>query len=614
MQNDPTARAVTDSPVDSAAWGVDPATYLARRGPTHTVPAQPRSLYLEMRDGVRLAADIHVPVGPRPARGFPAVLIFTPYYRRFRLAADAARDVEPSPNVAAYRDMFVPRGYALVVVDVRGTGASFGWRDSFRSPAERADYAEIVAWAAAQDWCDGRLGATGISYLGAACDFAAASGHPALKAIAPISAVWDTYADHFYPGGVRLSDLIDAYGRLMQALDQDDREALRQYAYFADPGLRGPAPVDEDADGRLLAEAMAEHAANAQMPDFLREFPFRDSTLADDPGFTTDSFSPHAVSPGFRDDLAVLAVSGWRDGAYTNGAISRFLSVASASKALLIGPWDHGARVNASPFRRQAAPELPVHAAVLRFFDEHVCGLDTGLAAEAPVHYHTMRAETWRSAPGWPPTEATRTLFPERNGGLAEAPPAEGEIRHRADFRCGTGPNTRYGRLQARDVRDYYADWDARPGRDLRFVSEPLSGSLTITGHPLLGLDFACDQRDACLFAYLEDIAPDGSATYVTEGMLRALHRATADPPETYRTTWPWRSFTRVDAAPLTPGEPVIIDLPLLPVSWRFPAGHRIGLRLAGADRDNFALWPYGRPGNWTIRTGERSSLTLPVE
>ena len=36
--------------------------------------------------------------------------------------------------------MFVPRGYALVVVDVRGTGASFGTRDSFRSPRERDDY------------------------------------------------------------------------------------------------------------------------------------------------------------------------------------------------------------------------------------------------------------------------------------------------------------------------------------------------------------------------------------------------------------------------------------------------------------------------------------------
>ncbi len=318
---------MTDSPLDSPAWIVDPARYLKGRPPTHAAPRRPRSRYLAMRDGTRLAVDVHLPEGKRPENGFPAVLIFTPYYRRFRLAPEAPDTVEPSPNVAAYRDMFVPRGYALVVVDVRGTGASFGCRDSFRSPAEREDYAEIVAWAAGEDWCDGRLAATGISYLGAAADFAAASGHPALRAIAPISAVWDTYADHFYPGGILLSDLVDGYGRLMAALDQDRREVLRGYAYFAEPSLEGPAPVDEDPDGVLLAEAIAEHAANAHMPDFLREFPFRDSALAHDPAFTPDSFSPHAVSSGFCDDLAVMAISGWRDGAYMNGAISRFLSV-----------------------------------------------------------------------------------------------------------------------------------------------------------------------------------------------------------------------------------------------------------------------------------------------
>jgi hypothetical protein len=274
---------VTDSPLGADAWITDPQTYLDGRAVTHSVPDAPVSRYLTMRDGVRLALDIHLPDGDRPAQGYPAVLIFTPYYRRFRLADDAPAGIEPSPNSAAYRQMFVPRGYALVVVDVRGTGASFGCRDSFRSPAERADYAEVIDWVAAQTWCDGRLGATGISYLGAACDFAAASGHPALKAIAPISAVWDTYTDHFYPGGILLSDLATGYGRIMDALDQDHREDLRKFYYFAEPGLEGPAPVDDDPEAVLLAEAIADHAANVHMPDFLREFQFRDSALAHDP-------------------------------------------------------------------------------------------------------------------------------------------------------------------------------------------------------------------------------------------------------------------------------------------------------------------------------------------
>jgi putative CocE/NonD family hydrolase len=118
-------------------------------------------------------------------------VILTPYCRRFALVPDVA-NVEASPNTSSYRDMFVPRGYVVVVVDARGTGASFGTRDSFRSPRERQDYHAIADWIVAQPSSDGSIGATGISYLGAACDFLASTGHPAVKAIAPLFAVWDT--------------------------------------------------------------------------------------------------------------------------------------------------------------------------------------------------------------------------------------------------------------------------------------------------------------------------------------------------------------------------------------------------------------------------------------
>src|SRR5215475_11619500 len=121
-----------------AAWRVSPSAYLARRPAEYGVPAPPRSLYLRMADGCRLAVDIYLPV-TQGVRRWPTICIFTPYYRRFKLKA-GSNATEPSPNIFRYRDMFVPRGYALVVVDVRGTGASFGTRDSFRSPREREDY------------------------------------------------------------------------------------------------------------------------------------------------------------------------------------------------------------------------------------------------------------------------------------------------------------------------------------------------------------------------------------------------------------------------------------------------------------------------------------------
>src|SRR5688500_12269996 len=120
---------MSDSDRDSAAWRLTPSAYLAAR-PARGPVEQPRSVYVAMPDGCRLAVDVYLP--PELPGRVPAILILTPYYRRFAPRADAPPGTETSPGVARWRDLFVPRGYALVVVDVRGTGASFGTRDSFR--------------------------------------------------------------------------------------------------------------------------------------------------------------------------------------------------------------------------------------------------------------------------------------------------------------------------------------------------------------------------------------------------------------------------------------------------------------------------------------------------
>ena len=104
-----------------------------------------------MADGCRLAVDVFLPDGDA-ARRWPTILILTPYIRRFALAPGTA-GVEPSPNTYRYRDMFVPRGYAVVVVDARGTGASFGTRDFFLPQPARAcsDYRTIADWIVAEN-------------------------------------------------------------------------------------------------------------------------------------------------------------------------------------------------------------------------------------------------------------------------------------------------------------------------------------------------------------------------------------------------------------------------------------------------------------------------------
>jgi putative CocE/NonD family hydrolase len=587
---------MSDSDAESPAWRITPSAYLATR-PAIFAIAPPISLYVTMRDGCRLALDVYLPVGS--SKTVPAILILTPYYRRFAGAAS-----EPSPNAGKWRDLFVPRGYALVVVDVRGTGVSFGTRDAFRSPRERDDYREIADWVGAQPWSDGRIGATGISYVGAACDFLASTGHPAVRAIAPISAVWDTWVDHYYPGGLLLTKLAKSYDELMVALDHDRRDLLGQFSYFRDPAYRGPQPVDDDPDMTERDAAVRQHLGNFHMPDFITEFRCRDDTLPYDPGFSSASFSPYHYAEGIPEDVAILSISGWMDGAgYANGSIARFLTLPNRHRHLLLGPWDHGARINVSPWRQTVLPQFSLAGTLLRFFDEYVLVHSTGLAAESPVHYFSLHAERWHEADAWPPVTSKRTFLPD--------PAMEAIATYQVDFSRGTGDNTRFERLAAVDTRDYYADWAEHERGMLSIISAPLDAPGECTGHAVLTLRFASSEPDAALHVYLSELEADGRLRHVTEGMLRALHRHESPPPDLYRAAWPWHPYTRADAAPLVPGEPVTVRIALLPVSWTFAAGSRLKLSIAGADADHFGQVPHGRPPVLTLwRSG--TSLELP--
>ena len=598
---------MSSAPATASAWRITPEDYLASRPPSGPVPlrTQPRSRYLTMRDGVRIAIDIHLPANIEAGAALPTILVLTPYYRRFRLKPGAPADVEVSPNTAAYRDMFVPRGYAMVVVDVRGTGASFGVRDSFRSPVERDDYREIVDWIIAQPWSDGSVGATGISYLGAASDFLASTGHPAIKAIAPLFSVWDTYSNHYFPGGLLQNRLAIDYDRMIVGLDQDRRDILEAFPNFANPYFDGPQPVEEDPDGVAVREAVQQHRGNFSMPDFIREFDFKGDGLPYDPGFTSDAFSPYAYAGEVRDDVAVYSVSGWMDGAgFANGAISRFLSLPNPNQHLLLGPWDHGARSNCSPFRDPSLPAFPVLGEVLRFFDHYLMGRETGLNRESRVHYFAIQAEAWRESAVWPPRQEARTLYLDAPGVLSATETAAADATYRVDPTIGTGTDTRYERLAAKEVLTYYESWHGRDASMLCFTGDPLAETFELAGHPLVTLDLSADQADAALFVYLEDVDGEGRARHVTEGMLRLLHRQTSPAPARHKVVGPYRSFTRADAKPLTPGERVRVELAMLPVSWSFPAGHRIRLAIAGADANHFMQVPHGRPPLLTISCG----------
>lgn len=595
------------------AWRVSPTEYLQRRPATHAIGA-PASRYVTMPDGVRLALDVYLPDGATGGR-FPTVVVFTPYYRRFKVSGPGA---EPSPNIAIYRDFFVPRGYALVTVDVRGCGASFGTRDCFRSPRERDDHRRIADWIVAQPWSTGVIGSTGISYLGAAACFLASTGHPAVKAVAPLFAVQDTYADHVFPGGIKCTTVTENYDALVSALDLDLRDKLAPYPYFNDPRYAGPQPVDEDTDGALVAAAVQEHKDSFRMRDLAPEFAFREEAASHDPHLHSGAFSPYWYLAQVPGQVNIYSVSGWYDGsAFVNGSIARFLGNPGADNRLLLGPWDHGARTNGSPFRGGGPqPEFPVLGEVLRFFDEHLAGMDTGLRDEAPVHFHTVREEAWQAAATWPPhADGTRLHLAPQGRLAAQAPDSASVAAYKASFAQGTGSNSRFERLGALPVIDYYKDWNGREDGMLAFATTPFERATELSGHAIVQLHVATSEHDAAIFVYLSEVEADGRSRYITEGALRLLHRAEGQPPASYQATWPWRSFRREHAKLMQPGTAETVRFALLPVSWKLQAGSRLRLAIAGGDADHFAQVTHGRPPllEFTLGGDQASFVDLPL-
>jgi putative CocE/NonD family hydrolase len=376
--------------------------------------------------------------------------------------------------------------------------------------------------------------------------------------------------------------------------------------------------VDADAQGQLLATAIAEHSGSFKMRDLAPEFAFREESALHDPGLHSGAFSPYWYLGELQGRVNILSVSGWYDGSsFANGAIARFLSNPGADNRLLLGPWDHGARTNGSPWRDGGPqPQFPVLGEVLRFFDEHLAGMDTGLRDEAPVHFHTVREEKWQAAATWPPHAASTRLYLAGEGMLAAQAPRESSVaQHQVSFASGTGTNSRFERLGALPVVDYYKDWNGREERMLTFATAPLDKETELSGHATVQLHVSTSEHDASLFVYLSEVDADGRSWFVTEGLLRLLHRAEGKPPASYAATWPWRSFRREDAKHMQPGVPEAVRFALLPVSWTLRAGSRLRLAIAGADADHFMQVPHGRPPRleFTLGGGNGSFIDLPL-
>jgi putative CocE/NonD family hydrolase len=185
--------------------------------------------------------------------------------------------------------------------------------------------------------------------------------------------------------------------------------------------------------------------------------------------------------------------------------------------------------------------------------------------------------------------------------------------RYQVDYSHGTGDESRWNSLMGLPVN--YPDRAEADARLLVYDSPPLESDLEVTGHPVATLYLKSTADDGVFLAYLEDVDENGAVTYVTEGVLRGIHRKLSQETPPYPLVVPYHSFERRDGRPMAPGEVTELVFDLLPTSYLFRKGHSIRIALAGADRDHFALIPSEGPPTWTVLrdAGHPSHVALPV-
>jgi len=581
--NKSSAAAVAQGAAPDAAWWANDDQADGVSAPEYKSVVR-TSRYVTLRDGVRLAVDVYLPEGLKAGAHLPTILEQTRYRRSFEFQPEVRATADRTPGRVTE---FVTRGYAYVIVDVRGSGASFGNRRGELLPLEARDGKDVVDWLIGQPWSNGKVGATGVSYVGTTAELLLVNRHPAVKAIIPQFSLFDAYTDIVFPGGIQHTWFLKIWAEAVSAMDRNaiSEEQRRQ--------ITGVRPVDEDSDKALLAQAIREHATNIDVWADLSHIVYRDDRART--GWTLEEISPKSyVRELVGSAAAIYGYSGWYDGGYPLAAINRFLTVRNQGSRLVLGPWNHGGRFYFSPANGRMTSGFPHTLEHLRFFDYHLKGIKTSIAQEARVHYYTMGEERWHSASTWPlPQTLRQTWFLAGDNVLSPTKPAAAAGRafdtYLVDHTAGTGSSSRWNTLVGGGLVEY-PDRSAEDRKLLTYTSHPLEQDMEITGHPVVTVFVSSSAADGQFFVYLEEVEETGRVRYVTEGQLRALHRRTrtSGARSPYKLVVPYRTFLRRDARPLVRGQISQLTFDLLPTSYLFRKGRRLRIAIAGADKDHF--------------------------
>lgn len=560
-----------------------------------------KDVMVEMSDGVSLAVDVRRP----DADGeFPALLSMTPYAKD---TDGGAIDVGPysyetgagefSSIEASNPEFWTSRGYVHAVADIRGCGQSEGTYHNMLSPQEGEDGYDLVEWLADQPWCDGNVGMVGISYLGIVQYLVAAEQPPHLRAIFPHDAWADTYRDIMHHGGIKSTffklegDIAatDAKSRSHELFGQDEIDARVEHLMEDDEiNLKNNTVIYRKLSIPELDPISFDFLINRTDNEFFDErSPVNRMDQIEVPTYLGSEMHKYTVSmhlPG--------TTWGWEN--------------VSGETKLAFQP---------TVPRRPFLDTDDLHEEILRWYDYHLKGKDTGIMDEPPVKVWVRGAERFRYGEDWPLHDQTDwTEFHLRAGGrlTPESPAPSSEPPSELSYEPNP-PGAIFASSPVGEKPDH-----------LSFRTEPFDSPVEIVGPPALYLHAALSNDDGDFIVRVLDVAPDGSRTALTRGWLKASHRELDE-----ERSEPWRPYHPHDEPdPVTPGEVIEYAIDVQPLANRFDAGHRLELEIWPQDweteadvEDQTMIWgrthhiPHGEAVEYSVYhdSAYPSHLLLPV-
>ncbi|MFJ6749479.1 CocE/NonD family hydrolase [Streptomyces sp. NPDC091266] len=500
---------------------------------------------IPLPDGTQLYARIWRPVTDEPV---PALLEYLPY----RLSDwTAPRDWQRHPWYAGH-------GYASVRVDVRGHGNSEGLPGDEYDATELADGVAVIHWLAEQEWCSGRVGMFGISWGGFNSLQIAALNPEPLKAIVTVCSADDRYDnDVHYMGGSVLGVDMHAWAATMLAFVSRPPDPAQVGDKWKDMWLERLEAVD----------------------------PFIHTWLAHQ---TRDAYWKHgSVSEDYSAIQAqVLAVGGWHD-PYRDTVLRLVEHLDPAKVRGLIGPWSHQYPDRGLP----PGPAIGFLQETLRWWDQHLKGKDTGVMSEPllrswiseshrPATVYETLPGRWVGDRSWPSPNVEPVVHALHGG------------PQRVDSPQQTGMDAgRY--FPFGNDADLPPDQRDEDTKSASFDFPVEDGPIEILGRPLVKLRIRMDVPRGQAIARLCDVAPDGSSTLVTRGVLNLAARHGRDRCE----DWP-------------AGATEDVTFELNGIGHTFPPGHRI--RLAVSSSYWPWIWPQAGSAGFTLEA-DGSSFELPV-